>query len=180
MPGFGLFMLMGRSLSALECKITQTAGSAAGTTASTTGISAVIPVMTLLGIKTPLSELFLWSLFVTCLGLCGPTPLADNGGRQAPLPNRHGNWHDDFGHIRTSPGSRRQDPHPTVGWCGCRVVRTTDRLCPKSRDAACQIAWYPGTHSSHSLVVGSAGGGIVTSLLEAQFSLEWALAWQST
>ena len=73
--GFGLFMVMGKSLSVLECNITQTTGSAAGTMASAAGLLAAIPAMTLLGFEIPLLGLFLWSLSVAYLGVFFAVPL---------------------------------------------------------------------------------------------------------
>ena len=73
--GFGLFMAIGRSLSVLECNITQTSGSAAGTMASAAGLLAAIPAMQLLGFEIPLPGLFAWSLSVAYLGVFFAVPL---------------------------------------------------------------------------------------------------------
>ncbi len=73
--GFGLFMVLGRSLSVLECNITQTAGSAAGSMASAAGLLAAIPAMHLLGYEIPLPGLFLWSLSIAYLGVFFAVPL---------------------------------------------------------------------------------------------------------
>ena len=73
--GFGVFMVMGKSLSVLECNITQTTGSAAGTMASAAGLLAAIPAMTLLGFEIPLPGLFIWSLSVAYLGVFFAVPL---------------------------------------------------------------------------------------------------------
>ena len=73
--GFGLFMAMGRSLSVLECNITQTAGSAAGTMASAAGLLAAVPAMSLLGFEIPVPGLLLWGLSVAYLGVFFAVPL---------------------------------------------------------------------------------------------------------
>ena len=73
--GFALFMVMGRSLSVLECNITQTSGSAAGTMASAAGLLAAIPAMGLLGYEIPMHGLFLWSLSIAYLGVFFAVPL---------------------------------------------------------------------------------------------------------
>ncbi len=73
--GFALFMAMGRSLSVLECNITQTSGSAAGTMASAAGLLAAVPAMQLLGFEIPLPGLFAWSLSVAYLGVFFAVPL---------------------------------------------------------------------------------------------------------
>ncbi len=73
--GFGLFLALGRSLSVLECNITQTAGSAAGTMASAAGLLAAIPAMQLLGFEIPLTGLFAWSLSIAYLGVFFAVPL---------------------------------------------------------------------------------------------------------
>ena len=73
--GFGLFMAIGRSLSVLECNITQTSGSAAGTMASAAGLLAAVPAMQLLGFEIPLPGLFVWSLSVAYLGVFFAVPL---------------------------------------------------------------------------------------------------------
>ena len=73
--GFGLFMALGRALSVLECNITQTSGSAAGTMASAAGLLAPIPAMHLLGFEIPLAGLFAWGLSVAYLGVFFAVPL---------------------------------------------------------------------------------------------------------
>ncbi len=73
--GFALFMVLGRSLSVLECNITQTSGSAAGTMASAAGLLAAVPAMDLLGFEIPLPGLFLWCLSVAYLGVFFAVPL---------------------------------------------------------------------------------------------------------
>lgn len=73
--GFGLFMILGRTLSVLECNITQTSGSAAGTMASAAGLLAPIPAMQLLGFEIPIQGLVLWSLSVAYLGVFFAVPL---------------------------------------------------------------------------------------------------------
>ena len=73
--GFGVFMAAGRSLSVLECNITQTSGSAAGTMASAAGLLAPVPAMTLLGYEIPLPGLFVWGLSVAYLGVFFAVPL---------------------------------------------------------------------------------------------------------
>ena len=73
--GFGLFMALGRSLSVLECNITQTSGSAAGTMASAAGLLAPVPAMSLLGFEIPLAGLFMWGLSVAYLGVFFAVPL---------------------------------------------------------------------------------------------------------
>ena len=73
--GFGLFMAVGRSLSVLECNITQTSGSAAGTMASAAGLLAAVPAMNLLGFEIPLAGLFIWGLSVAYLGVFFAVPL---------------------------------------------------------------------------------------------------------
>lgn len=73
--GFALFMAMGRSLSVLECNITQTSGSAAGTMASAAGLLAPVPAMGLLGFEIPVQGLVLWGLSVAYLGVFFAVPL---------------------------------------------------------------------------------------------------------
>ncbi len=73
--GFGLFMILGRTLSVLECNITQTSGSAAGTMASAAGLLAPIPAMQLLGFEIPIQGLVLWGLSVAYLGVFFAVPL---------------------------------------------------------------------------------------------------------
>lgn len=73
--GFALFMAFGRSLSVLECNITQTSGSAAGTMASAAGLLAAVPAMQLLGFEIPFAGLFAWSLSVAYLGVFFAVPL---------------------------------------------------------------------------------------------------------
>ena len=73
--GFGLFLSLGRSLSVLECNITQTTGSAAGTMASAAGLLAAIPAMELLGFEIPLPGLFVWALSIAYLGVFFAVPL---------------------------------------------------------------------------------------------------------
>lgn len=73
--GFALFLVLGRSLSVLECNITQTSGSAAGTMASAAGLLAAIPAMGLLGFEIPLPGLFLWCLSIAYLGVFFAVPL---------------------------------------------------------------------------------------------------------
>ena len=73
--GFGLFMALGRSLTVLECNITQTSGSAAGTMASAAGLLAAVPAMGLLGFEIPIGGLFLWGLSVAYLGVFFAVPL---------------------------------------------------------------------------------------------------------
>lgn len=73
--GFGLFMVLGRSLSVLECNITQTSGSAAGTMASAAGLLAAVPAMSLLGFQIPVAGLLLWGLSVAYLGVFFAVPL---------------------------------------------------------------------------------------------------------
>lgn len=73
--GFALFMSLGRSLSVLECNITQTTGSAAGTMASAAGLLAAIPAMNLLGFEIPLPGMFLWALSIAYLGVFFAVPL---------------------------------------------------------------------------------------------------------
>ncbi|MDE0625299.1 MAG: OPT/YSL family transporter [Bryobacterales bacterium] len=73
--GFGLFMALGRSLSVLECNITQTSGSAAGTMASAAGLLAAVPAMSLLGFEIPVPGLLLWGLSVAYLGVFFAVPL---------------------------------------------------------------------------------------------------------
>ncbi len=73
--GFALFLVLGRSLSVLECNITQTSGSAAGTMASAAGLLAAVPAMELLGLRIPLGGLFVWSLSVAYLGVFFAVPL---------------------------------------------------------------------------------------------------------
>ena len=73
--GFALFMSLGRSLSVLECNITQTTGSAAGTMASAAGLLAAIPAMNLLGFEIPLLGMFLWALSIAYLGVFFAVPL---------------------------------------------------------------------------------------------------------
>lgn len=73
--GFGLFMVLGRSLSVLECNITQTSGSAAGTMASAAGLLAAVPAMSLLGFQIPVTGLLLWGLSVAYLGVFFAVPL---------------------------------------------------------------------------------------------------------
>lgn len=73
--GFALFMVIGRSLSVLECNITQTSGSAAGTMASAAGLLAPVPAMGLLGFEIPVQGLVLWGLSVAYLGVFFAVPL---------------------------------------------------------------------------------------------------------
>ncbi len=73
--GFALFMSLGRSLSVLECNVTQTTGSAAGTMASAAGLLAAIPAMNLLGFQIPLPGMFLWALSIAYLGVFFAVPL---------------------------------------------------------------------------------------------------------
>ncbi len=73
--GFALFLALGRSLTVLECNITQTSGSAAGTMASAAGLLAAVPAMQLLGYEIPLAGLFAWSLSVAYLGVFFAVPL---------------------------------------------------------------------------------------------------------
>ena len=73
--GFALFMAIGRSLSVLECNITQTSGSAAGTMASAAGLLAPVPAMGLLGFEIPVQGLVLWGLSVAYLGVFFAVPL---------------------------------------------------------------------------------------------------------
>ncbi len=73
--GFGLFMALGRSLSVLECNITQTAGSSAGTMASAAGLLAPIPAMQLLGFEIPIAGLLVWGVSVAYLGVFFAVPL---------------------------------------------------------------------------------------------------------
>ncbi len=73
--GFGLFMALGRSMTVLECNITQTSGSAAGTMASAAGLLAPVPAMGLLGFEIPVAGLLLWGLSVAYLGVFFAVPL---------------------------------------------------------------------------------------------------------
>lgn len=72
---FALFMVLGRSLSVLECNVAQTSGSAAGTMASAGGLLAAIPAMELLDFEIPLPGLFLWCLSIAYLGVFFAVPL---------------------------------------------------------------------------------------------------------
>ncbi|MHC4413700.1 MAG: OPT family oligopeptide transporter [Planctomycetota bacterium] len=73
--GFALFAAMRRALSVLECNITQTAGSAAGSMASAAGLLAPIPAMSMLGYEIPVPALFLWALSVAYVGVMFAVPL---------------------------------------------------------------------------------------------------------
>ncbi len=73
--GFAIFAAMRQTLSVLECNITQTAGSAAGSMASTAGLLAPIPAMSMLGYEIPVPALFLWALSVAYVGVMFAVPL---------------------------------------------------------------------------------------------------------
>ncbi len=73
--GFAIFAAMRQTLSVLECNITQTAGSAAGSMASTAGLLAPIPAMSMLGYEIPVPALFLWALSVAYVGVMFAAPL---------------------------------------------------------------------------------------------------------
>ncbi len=73
--GFALFAAMRQSLSVLECNITQTTGSAAGSMASAGGLLAPIPAMSMLGHEIPIPALFLWALSVAFVGVMFAVPL---------------------------------------------------------------------------------------------------------
>ena len=115
--GFALFMVMGRSLSVLECNITQTSGSAAGSMASAAGLLAAIPAMGLLGYEIPVPGLFLWGLSIAYLGVFfrrAPAPTDDRRGQTA-LPHRNGDGGDHPSDVCQGPGGGRQGPSPALG-----------------------------------------------------------------
>lgn len=75
--GFGLWTLIGpkQPYTVLECNITQTAGSGAGTMASAAGLVAAIPAMKILGFEVPVWGLFVWALSIAYLGVMFAVPL---------------------------------------------------------------------------------------------------------
>lgn len=74
--GYSFWFLMPfRRLSVLETNIAQTAGSACGSMASTSGLVAAIPALGLLGVTLDYAELMLWSCAVGFLGVFYAVPL---------------------------------------------------------------------------------------------------------
>lgn len=73
--GFGLFIAIGRPLSVLECNITQTCDSAAGSMAAVAGLLAAVPALQLLAFEIPVSGWVVWGLSVAYLGVFFAAPL---------------------------------------------------------------------------------------------------------
>lgn len=75
--GFAFFTVINpkKKFSVLECNITQTAGSGAGTMASAGGMVAPIPAMMMMDYEIPIWGLFLWTLSIAYLGVMFAVPL---------------------------------------------------------------------------------------------------------
>ena len=73
--GFAFFSMLGKRLSVLETNITQTAGSAAGSMASSGGLIAAIPAMQMLGYEFTWYQLIGWGAAIAFLGVFFAVPL---------------------------------------------------------------------------------------------------------
>ncbi len=75
--GFAFFTVINpkEKFTVLECNITQTAGSGAGTMASAGGLVAPVPAMMMLGYEIPVWGLFLWTASIAFLGVMFAVPL---------------------------------------------------------------------------------------------------------
>lgn len=75
--GFAFFVVLNpkKKFTVLECNITQTAGSGAGTMASAGGLVAPVPAMFMMGYEIPVWGLFLWTLSIAYLGVMFAVPL---------------------------------------------------------------------------------------------------------